>query len=134
MNPLPATSSSEAGVRGRILIADDNRDSRAVLSVCLEEAGYTVESALDADEAVVKALAHRPDLFLLDVLMPRKNGYQLCRELRANPVLKDIPIILITGLDSKADRFKGIEAGCDEFLSKPVERAELIARVQTLLR
>jgi len=134
MNTSQPSPTVSPGVRGRILVADDNRDSRDILAACLQEAGYRVETALDADETMVKALAHRPDLFLLDVLMPRKNGLDLCRELRANPVLKDVPIILITGLNSKIDKFKGIEAGCDEFLTKPVERGELIARVQTLLR
>lgn len=130
MNPSPPSTPYKA----RILIADDNRDSRAILAACLQDAGYEVETALDADEALVKGLAWRPDLFLLDVLMPRKNGFQLCRELRANPVLKQTPIILITGLDSKDDRFNGIDAGCDEFLAKPVAREALLGRVQTLLR
>src|ERR1043166_5398464 len=127
--PPPSTAS-----KGRILIADDNRDSRRILSACLEDEGYEVETALDADEALVKGLSHRPDLFLLDVVMPRKDGFQLCRELRSTPILKQTPIILISGLDGEADRFKGIEAGCDEFLAKPVGRSELISRVQTLLR
>jgi PAS domain S-box-containing protein len=130
MNPQKPSQPHKA----RILVADDNRDSRAILSACLEEEGYDVETALDADETLVKGLANRPDLFLLDVLMPRKDGFQLCRELRSTPVLKQTPIILVTGLDSEADRFKGIEAGCDDFLPKPVERSELLARVQTLLR
>ncbi|MSR65328.1 MAG: response regulator [Verrucomicrobiae bacterium] len=130
MNPQEPSQPQKA----RILIADDSHDSRAILSACLEEEGYEVETALDADEALVKGLAHRPDLFLLDVLMPRKDGFQLCRELRSTPVLKQTPIILITGLDSEVDRFKGIEAGCDDFLPKPVQRSELLARVQTLLR
>src|ERR1043165_3422622 len=130
MNPQESSQPRKA----RILIADDNRDSRAILFACLEEEGYEVETALDADEALVKGLANRPDLFLLDVLMPRKDGFQLCRELRSTPVLKQTPIILVTGLDSEADRFKGIEAGCDDFLPKPVGRSELISRVQTLLR
>lgn len=130
MNSLPPSTPQKA----RILIADDNRDSRGILSACLEEAGYEVETALDADEALVKGLAHRPDLFLLDVLMPRKDGFELCHELRTNPVLKQTPIILISGLDSAGDRLKGIESGCDEFLTKPVPRDELLGRVQTLLR
>src|SRR6185436_20062281 len=92
--------------KARILIADDSRDSRAILSAFLEEEGYEVETALDADEALVKGLANRPDLFLLDVLMPRKDGFELCRELRSTPVLKLTPIILVTGLDSEAERFK----------------------------
>lgn len=130
MNPQESPQAHKA----RILIADDNRDSRAILCAFLEEEGYEVETALDADEALVKGLANRPDLFMLDVLMPRKDGFELCRELRSTPVLKQTPIILVTGLDSEADRFKGIQAGCDDFLPKPVERSELLARVQTLLR
>lgn len=127
-------STASTTARAKILVADDNRDSRSILSACLQEAGYHVETALDADEALVKGLATRPDLFILDVRMPRKDGYQLCREVRSNPILKQVPIILVTGLDSKSDRFHGVEAGCDEFLSKPFERSELLARVQTLLR
>src|ERR1043166_6126568 len=134
MNHAEPSIPSIPGTRGRILIADDNRDSRGILAACLHDEGFTVDTALDADETIVKALAHRPDLFLLDVLMPRKDGFQLTRELRANPVLKDIPIVLLSGLDSEADKFKGIEAGCDDFLAKPVERGELVGRVQTLMR
>lgn len=127
-------STDSTTAKAKILVADDNRDSRSILSACLQEAGYHVETALDADEALVKGLAIRPELFLLDVRMPRKDGYQLCREIRSNPILKQVPIILVTGMESKSDRFRGIEAGCDEFLSKPFERSELLARVQTLLR
>jgi PAS domain S-box-containing protein len=134
MNPAQPSTPSSAGAVGRILIADDNRDSRGILATCLADEGYTVTTALDADEAMVRALSHPPDLFLLDVMMPGKDGFQLCRELRDNPILKDIPIVLVTGLDSKEHRFKGIEAGCDDFLSKPIERSELLTRVQTLVR
>ena len=104
------------------------------LAALLLTQGYQLEFAAGGAEALHQADALQPDLILLDVMMPGMDGFEVCRRLRADPVLGDVPIILLTALDDRTARLHGIEAGADDFISKPFDRVELRARVQTIMR
>ena len=118
----------------RVLIVDDLAENREILSGLLEPEGYAVETAKDGQEAVERALADPPDLILMDVSMPRLNGFEACRKLKADERTHLVPLVLVTGLVAREDRIEGIAAGCDDFLTKPVDTEQLIARTRSLLR
>lgn len=117
-----------------ILIVDDNAASREALEAILASENYNLQMAEDGIQALEKADAMHPDLILLDVMMPGMDGFEVCRRLRSMPLLAEIPIILLTALDDTASRLEGIEAGADDFISKPFDRQELRARVRTITR
>lgn len=118
----------------RILIADDERMGREVLRSALAAGGYEIYQAVDGEEAMSITEQVQPDLILLDVMMPKCDGFEFCRRLRARPQLAQIPVVLVTALDDRDSKILGIQAGADDFLSKPVDRVELRARVQTITR
>ena len=118
----------------RILVVDDTPLNVKLLADVLEVEGYAVETATSGEEGLAKVASFHPDLVLLDVVMPGMSGYEVCQELRAQPDTEALPVVLVTALDPDTERVKGLEAGADEFLSKPVNRAELLARVRSLLR
>ena len=118
----------------RILVVDDNPANLEILEARLARQGYEVVAAKDGDEALAAARAQTPDLILLDVMMPGKDGIQVCRELKADDGLPFMPIILVTAKADPDDIVAGLDAGGDEYITKPVDHAALVARVRSILR
>src|SRR5579872_3051778 len=118
----------------RVLVVDDNPDTMFLMRELLGTRGYEVVGAPDAAHAEREIRRELPDLILSDVVMPGKSGYELCRELKDDPTTRLIPFILITGLSDREDKLKGIEAGADDFLNKPIFSEELFARVKSLIK
>jgi putative two-component system response regulator len=120
--------------RVRVLVVDDLPENREILTGLLEPEGHDLETAVDGQEAVERALAAPPDLIVMDVTMPRLSGFEACRLLKADERTHLVPIVLVTGLVAREDRIQGIAAGCDDFLTKPVDSEQLLARTRNLLR
>ena len=119
---------------GTVLLADDNLANLELLSGMLEVEGYHVLCVLDGRQALDILSTNSIDLALLDVMMPERDGFVVCHEIKSNPETRLVPVVLVTALTSSADRIRGIECGADDFLSKPINREELLARVRSLLR
>jgi signal transduction histidine kinase len=117
-----------------LLIVDDNASARETVFAMLEPENYQIEQAKDGFQALQILQRVQPDLILLDVMMPGMDGFEVCRRIRATPQLAEVPIIVLTALDDRASLLQAIEAGADDFLSKPVDRYELTARVRTITR
>lgn len=120
--------------RGRILVADDNEPNRELLEAYLSEDGHEILMAVDGRDTLEVALGQQPDLILLDVMMPKLSGYEVCQQLKLDPSTRGIPILMVTALKDPGDIEKAVAAGADDFLSKPVHRLELRARVRSLLK
>src|SRR5207253_5890053 len=118
----------------RVLVVDDNPDMVELMRELLASRGYDVVAVRDADAAEAEVRRHPPDLILSDVVMPGRSGYELCHQLKNDPGTRLIPFLLITGLSDREDKVKGIEAGADDFLNKPIFAEELFARVKSLLK
>ena len=131
---LPPVTPDSGPLIGRILIADDNLQNRELLEAYLSDDGHEMLMAADGKQTVDAALAHQPDLILLDIMMPKLSGYEVCERLKNDPTTKNIPILMVTALKDMADIEKAVAAGADDFLSKPVHRLELKTRVKSLLR
>lgn len=118
----------------RVLVVDDDADMAAFLARILAKEGLAVDTVLDGDAALVQVLSTPPDLILLDVMLPGTSGFEICERIKGDEASALIPIVLVTALEDQESRVRGIEAGADDFLSKPVKVEELIARVKTLRR
>lgn len=118
----------------KVLIVDDDPAQRLCMTELVESLGGTTREAVDGQAGLEAVAAEKPDLILLDVEMPRLNGLECCRRLKADPQTRLIPVVIITSLDTFEDRIRGIEAGADEFLTKPVRAPELLARMREMIR
>src|SRR5919199_1393394 len=117
-----------------ILAVDDTPENLEILRVRLEAQGYEVAEAADGDEGLAKARELKPDLVLLDIMMPKRDGISVVRELKADPDLRSIPVILVTAKADTKDVVEGLDAGGDDYLTKPFEHSALLARVRSMLR
>ena len=131
-DPVPEQESLASP--GRILVADDNPANVKLLEDLLRYHGYEVEAAFDGESALAALQVRPADLLLLDVLMPGLDGYEVCRAVRADPALAMLPVVMVTALGDREERVRGLDAGADDFLSKPLNPPELVARVRSLLR
>lgn len=118
----------------KILVVDDNLQNLELLQAYLEELPCTLLSAADGVAALSVVEEQKPDLILLDVMMPRMSGFEVCKKLKSDPQTRSIPIIMVTALNELGDIERGVESGTDDFLSKPVKKLELLTRVRSLLR
>jgi len=117
-----------------ILVVDDHPQNVELLVAYLEPLPCRVETADDGKAALAAVECHRPDLILLDIMMPKMSGFEVCQKLKSDADTRDIPIIMVTALNEVGDVERGVEAGTDEFLSKPFNKLELLTRVRSLLK
>ena len=129
---MPASDSTAR--RPHVLIAEDDPPSAELLEAYLGEKEYEIQTAADGEETLRKLKQWRPDLVLLDVMMPKISGFEVCKRLRADPAIRDTAVLMVTALDQPSDIDRAVEAGTDEFLSKPINRTELLLRVRNLLK
>ncbi|MCA6218158.1 response regulator [Ideonella sp. B7] len=118
----------------RLLVVDDQEKNRRLMEAMLVSRGYEVLLASGGQQGLAMALEHQPDLILLDVLMPDLDGFSVCAQLRALEGMQAVPVVMVTSLDAKEDRVRGLDVGADDFITKPVVKEELWARVRSLLR
>ncbi len=118
----------------KILVVEDEKNIAKVVAYNLEREGYQVSAARDGEEALEKAMRERPDLVVLDLMLPKVDGLEVCRQLRSQPHTAHLPIIMLTAKTQEADRVVGLELGADDYLAKPFSPRELVARVKAVLR
>ncbi len=134
MQPSGRTPDTAETRPPRVLIADDNPQGAELLEAYLSSTDYELRIASDGAQTMDAVAAWQPDLILLDVMMPRLSGFEVCKRLRANAATRDIAVLMVTALDQPSDIEKAVEAGTDDFLSKPINKSELLLRVRSMLR
>jgi len=128
-------SALEVNLSGsRVLIADDNDQNRELLEAYLSDEDYVIVMAKDGAETLQVVEQDEPDLILLDIMMPRMSGYEVCEQLKGSSEFSGIPVLMVTALNEMGDIEKAVKAGCDDFLTKPVNQLELKTRVRSLLK
>jgi two-component system cell cycle response regulator len=131
---LPARAGEVSPLDADILVVDDNEQNLELLQAYLEDLGARIRTARDGVEAMEEVARAKPDILLLDVMMPRMSGFQVCGKLKGDPATRDIPIVVVTALNEVADVERAVDLGADDFLTKPVNRLELLTRVRSLVR
>jgi two-component system alkaline phosphatase synthesis response regulator PhoP len=133
-NSLPHGREATMAEKNRILIADDNQPNRELLEAYLTEVDCDVEHSADGQDTLAKVKSFRPDLILLDVMMPKLSGFEVCQKLKADAATRKIMVLMVTALNEPGDIERAVQAGTDDFLSKPVNKAELLKRVENMLK
>jgi DNA-binding response OmpR family regulator len=118
----------------RILITEDNPQGAELLEAFLAESPHETKVAANGEEALRLITDWKPDVVLLDIMMPRLSGFEVCRSIRANPATRNVGVIMVTALDQGADIDRAVDVGTDDFLTKPIHKAELLLRIRALLR
>jgi two-component system, OmpR family, alkaline phosphatase synthesis response regulator PhoP len=134
--PAPDTRSAVLGTPRppRVLIVDDNPQNADLMEAYLGSSGYELRTAADGEQTLHDIAEWQPDLVLLDIMMPKMSGFEVCKRLRADRATRDIAVLMVTALDQPSDIERAVEAGTDDFLSKPINKSELLLRVRALLR
>jgi CheY-like chemotaxis protein len=135
MNPRqsPSTHPHYASRPPRVLVVDDSWTYLTYIATILAQQGFEVITAIDGDEAIEKALRDQPNCIVLDVVLPKQSGFQVCRKLKQNPVARHIPVILISSKNTPLDRHWGIQQGADIYLEKPFTDADLLSSIQSVI-
>lgn len=129
------TDHQQAMPQSKVLIVDDNVQNLELLEAYMEELpNVTTLRATNGEDALQLVATQAPDLMLLDIMMPRMSGFEVCKKLKSDPTTRDIPVIMVTALHEMSDVERGAEVGTDDFITKPVNRVDLLARVKSLLR
>src|SRR6056297_385499 len=128
------SQSSSAASPSRILIADDNVANRELLEAYLAEVDCEIETSVDGQDTLDKIASFHPDLVLLDVMMPKLSGFEVCKQVKSNPDTSRVMILMVTALGELGDIERAVSAGTDDFLSKPVQRVQLLKRVENMLK
>ena len=118
----------------RILIADDNQANCELLDAYLADLDFEVDFAVDGQDTLDKVHSFKPDLILLDIMMPKLNGFEVCQQIKSDPDLKRTMILMVTALNERGDIERAVQAGTDDFLSKPVNQIELVKRVENMIK
>jgi two-component system alkaline phosphatase synthesis response regulator PhoP len=138
VEPPAAAAGSAAGLAmpatPRVLIADDNPQGVELLEAYLSGSNFEIETASDGEETLRKVKQWNPDLILLDIMMPKISGFEVCKRLRSDPATRDVAVLMITALDQPSDIERAVEAGTDDFLTKPINKTELLLRVRSILK
>tara|TARA_B100001769_G_scaffold166881_1_gene131331 strand:- start:456 stop:941 length:486 start_codon:yes stop_codon:yes gene_type:complete len=127
-------SDSSSTATSRILIADDNEPNRELLEVYLADVDCEIATAIDGADTLEKVASFKPDIILLDIMMPKLSGFEVCQQLKADPTTRQIMVLMVTALGELGDIERAVEAGTDDFLSKPVNKIELVKRVENMLK
>ncbi|MBL8794942.1 MAG: response regulator [Planctomycetia bacterium] len=133
MRPAESAQPSTPARPLRVLIAEDDPQGAELLEAYLGETPYDVQRAADGEEALAKVAAWQPDLLLLDVMMPKISGFEVCKRLRAEPATRGTAVLMVTALDQQSDVDRAVEAGANDFVTKPINKKELLRRVRALL-